>query len=119
MKLLTFLIAIALGGFAHAGGELVSSLHYIDDSPNFKLSPYLGVKIDESIDKVELLVESGGGYLDQGSSANSTYARAGLDAFYTLPSQWKIGAGLGLETNPSAFKVFDDYVHVTASYKLW
>jgi hypothetical protein len=104
---------------AMASGELVSELYYLNDSQNFQASPYFGFKGDLKIENILLVGEFGGGYIDPGAGANGSYSHAAGDVYYLAKSNWKYGIGAGVQSNPGLFKPFEDYAHISASYKLW
>jgi len=105
---------------AHAlsqGGELTTSVHYLDDQGP-SLSPYAGVHAWQDLSSaLQVSEEVGGGYL-QLPNVNGSYTRIGGDVSYKYAS-WKFGVGGAIESNPSLLKEWDDYVHVTASVRLW
>lgn len=121
MKLVLILTLVALSSFANASGHLVGGLNYLDDY-NQTVSPSLGVKCDSKLLGLDLASYVGGGVIQQpqGSSLQNTYARAALDVSYSgLAEGLSVGVGGGLESAKTTYHSFDDYIHITAAYKLW
>ena len=129
--LLTFLFTFFLFTFdkvefAYAStGELVGSVHYMDDRGEVdqKLSPFVGLEVSETcpwMKEMSAKALIGVGHVPQakGSDADSEYARLALDVYYQL-SDWKIGAGGGFESNKDVYRAWDDYVHLSVSKPLW
>ena len=115
------LAVLFLGSLAHASGELVGGMTYLDDV-NQSLAPTLGIKCDSKLLGLDFVSYVGGGVIQQpvGSTAQNTFARLALDVGYAgLAKGLKVGLGGALESAKATYHSFDDYVHVTASYELW
>ena len=119
MKSLLAALILIVSAHAFASGELVTDFHYLGETGRLKLSPYLGIRQTTVLGSFAFVGDIGGGYIDQGSELNGTYARLAGDILYKLESGWSFGVGAGIESAPCVYKSFDDYAHVSASYKLW
>jgi hypothetical protein len=114
---------------AHASGELVSGLYYLDDYPSAPLSPKLGLKLTSSPksilpDGMSLVSYIGGGYIEQQADVNGNvptgmYGDWIEDLHYKLSDAMDVHGGGGVAFNKSVYKSFDDYVHIGLNYKLW